>query len=177
MICNYNDHAANERTFLAWMRTGLSAIALGIVVEKGSLLALAVASSPTLAKNAPDCLSNYGGPVLCAAGIAVMLGSSFRFLRTALRIEDENTHPAGAVRVATALLRRRRRDSGAIDGPTAVNRGTNLKRTSLFASTKRPPPGETGLPRFPVSPVVSIGYHGRKPSVPVSAENLKNTGC
>ncbi len=176
MICNYSDHAANERTFLAWVRTGLSAIALGIIVKKGSLLALAVASSPTLAENAPDCLGNSGGPVLVAAGIAVMLGASVRFLRTALRINDEHTHPAGAVRVATALLRRRRRDSGAIDGPTAANRGTNLKRTSLFARTKRPPPGGTGFPRFPVSPVVSIGYDGRKPSVPVSAENLKNTG-
>src|SRR5216684_4093047 len=120
MICNYSDHAANERTFLAWVRTGLSAIALGIIVKKGSLLALAVASSPTLAENAPDCLGNSGGPVLVAAGIAVMLGASVRFLRTALRINDEHTHPAGAVRVATALLRRRRRDFGAIDGPSAA---------------------------------------------------------
>jgi putative membrane protein len=172
MICNYNDHAANERTFLAWVRTGLSAIALGIVVKKGSFLALAVASSPTLAENAPDCLGNYGGSVLVAAGIAVMLGASVRFLRTALRISDENTHPVGAVRLATALLR-----SGVIDSPTTANRGTNLKRTSVFAPTKRPPPGGAGFPRFPVPPLVSIRYNGRKPSVPVSAENLKNTGC
>src|SRR5260370_7459584 len=104
MICSYNDHAANERTFLAWVRTGLSAIALGIIVKNGSLLALAVASSPTLAENAPDCLGNYGGPVLVAAGIAVMLGASVRFLRTALRINDPHTHPPPALRVTPPLL-------------------------------------------------------------------------
>jgi hypothetical protein len=51
MIRSYSDHAANERTFLAWARTGLSAVALGIIVEKGSLLALAISdtSSPMLA--------------------------------------------------------------------------------------------------------------------------------
>jgi putative membrane protein len=148
MIRNYNDHAANERTFLAWVRTGLSTIALGIVVEKGSLLALAIASSPKLAEHSPDCLASYGGAVFVAAGIAVMLGASVRFLRTTLRINDENTHPAGAVRVATALLRRRRHDSGAIDGATAANCRTNRKRTSFLGPTNGPL--QTGQ-AFPVS--------------------------
>ena len=31
MIHGYSDHAANERTFLAWVRTG---IGFGLVVEK-----------------------------------------------------------------------------------------------------------------------------------------------
>src|SRR2546429_7603792 len=32
------DHLANERTFLAWIRTGLSIIAFGFVVERFGLL-------------------------------------------------------------------------------------------------------------------------------------------
>jgi len=48
MIRNYNDHAANERTFLAWMRTGLSAIALGILVKKGSIFAVVIAGASLL---------------------------------------------------------------------------------------------------------------------------------
>jgi uncharacterized membrane protein YidH (DUF202 family) len=34
MIEGYRDHAANERTFLAWVRTGIAVIALGFVIEK-----------------------------------------------------------------------------------------------------------------------------------------------
>ena len=34
MIRGYSDHAANERTFLAWVRTGSAVIAFGFVVEK-----------------------------------------------------------------------------------------------------------------------------------------------
>jgi putative membrane protein len=29
MIANYTNHATNERTFLAWMRTGLAVAAFG----------------------------------------------------------------------------------------------------------------------------------------------------
>jgi uncharacterized membrane protein YidH (DUF202 family) len=34
MIRGYSDHAANERTFLAWVRTGIAVIAFGFVIEK-----------------------------------------------------------------------------------------------------------------------------------------------
>ena len=37
MIGNYSDHAANERTFLAWVRTGIAVIAVGFVIEKFNL--------------------------------------------------------------------------------------------------------------------------------------------
>jgi putative membrane protein len=37
MIRNYRDHAANERTYLAWIRTGITIIALGFLVEKFDL--------------------------------------------------------------------------------------------------------------------------------------------
>ena len=32
MIQGYADHAGNERTFLAWVRTGIAVIALGFVI-------------------------------------------------------------------------------------------------------------------------------------------------
>jgi uncharacterized membrane protein YidH (DUF202 family) len=38
MIRGYTDHAANERTFLAWVRTGIAVIALGFVIVKFILL-------------------------------------------------------------------------------------------------------------------------------------------
>jgi putative membrane protein len=34
MIERYRDHAANERTYLAWVRTGITVMVLGFIVEK-----------------------------------------------------------------------------------------------------------------------------------------------
>jgi putative membrane protein len=37
MIERYSDHAANERTFLAWVRTAIAVMAFGFLVEKFDL--------------------------------------------------------------------------------------------------------------------------------------------
>ncbi len=37
MIENFTDHAANERTFLAWVRTSIAVMAFGFLVEKFDL--------------------------------------------------------------------------------------------------------------------------------------------
>ena len=42
MIANYTDHAANERTFLAWIRTGLAVAAFGFFLVKLNVLVDAV---------------------------------------------------------------------------------------------------------------------------------------
>ena len=34
MIKNFSDHAANERTFLAWVRTAIAVMAFGFLVAK-----------------------------------------------------------------------------------------------------------------------------------------------
>ena len=152
MIRSYTDHAANERTFLAWVRTGLSAIALGFVVQKGSLLVLAIAdtSSSVLAGHAREYLGNYGGPVLVGMGIALILGASVRFARTALRIDDENAHTADIVRLASAQLRRRRQEDVTIENAsTAANLASSLKQTTRLGTVGRKKlalVGSTNLP-------------------------------
>ncbi|HEX7199053.1 MAG TPA: DUF202 domain-containing protein [Dongiaceae bacterium] len=45
MISGYTDHAANERTFLAWIRTGVAVIAFGFVIEKFNLFLLTLAAA------------------------------------------------------------------------------------------------------------------------------------
>jgi len=37
MIKNFGDHSANERTFLAWVRTAIGIMAFGFLVEKFDL--------------------------------------------------------------------------------------------------------------------------------------------
>lgn len=140
MIRNYNDHAANERTFLAWMRTGLSAIALGILVKKGSIFAVVIAgaSSPELSDPARASFSEYGGPVLVGIGIATMAGAAIRFVRTALRIDDHNVHSAGIVRLASALSRPWRGDSAAFERVSVnASPAATSQRNGLLRGDKR----------------------------------------
>ncbi len=55
MIGRYSDHAANERTFLAWVRTGIAVMAFGFLVEKFDLFleiaARSLAGWPPSAEN------------------------------------------------------------------------------------------------------------------------------
>jgi uncharacterized membrane protein YidH (DUF202 family) len=53
MTRGYSDHAADERAFLAWVRTAIAVIAFGFFIEKFNLFVLTVASA-----NSPD--SGYG---------------------------------------------------------------------------------------------------------------------
>lgn len=139
MIRSYNDHAANERTFLAWVRTGLSAVALGIVVKKGSLLASMVATTAAveLPGDAQGFLGNYGGSSLVGIGIAAIAVASTRFVCTALRIDEQTVHSAGIVRVATALLRGWRRDPGAFEPVSADEPASASEQKELFRRTKQ----------------------------------------
>lgn len=34
MIANFNDHAANERTFLAWVRTAIGVVGFGLAIDR-----------------------------------------------------------------------------------------------------------------------------------------------
>jgi putative membrane protein len=45
MIERYSDHAANERTFLAWVRTAIAIMAFGFVVTKFDLFLKVVGQS------------------------------------------------------------------------------------------------------------------------------------
>jgi putative membrane protein len=42
---NFTEHSANERTFLAWIRTAIAVIGFGFVLEKFNLFILALAAA------------------------------------------------------------------------------------------------------------------------------------
>jgi putative membrane protein len=45
MIKNFTDHAANERTFLAWVRTAIAVMAFGFLIERFDLFLHAITPS------------------------------------------------------------------------------------------------------------------------------------
>jgi hypothetical protein len=63
MIRDYADHAANERTFLTWLRTGIAVVAFGFVIEKFDLFVLTLAGATSLDAAAGSHFERLPGPV------------------------------------------------------------------------------------------------------------------
>lgn len=105
MIERFTDHAANDRTFLAWVRTGIAVIAFGFVVEKFNLFVLAMASSASGAavqKLEQERLSGpfgrYDGIALIVAGLALIVIQTVRYIRTSRLIDDPDTQVLAGTR-------------------------------------------------------------------------------
>ena len=109
-ILHYGDHAANERTFLAWVRTGIAIVAFGFVVERFNLFLATLAAANRLEAPrhiAGGPIGRYEGLALILVGIALIILSAVRFIRTGRRIDDPETRRVGSVRaelVLSALL-------------------------------------------------------------------------
>ncbi|HTY65463.1 MAG TPA: DUF202 domain-containing protein [Alphaproteobacteria bacterium] len=110
MIPHFTDHAANERTFLAWVRTGLAIVAFGFVIERLNLFITAIADT---ARNESDRrvwlhrlttpLGRYDGLALIVVGIALMVIAGIRYARTAREIDDPEPRMTSDVRTQVAL--------------------------------------------------------------------------
>ena len=79
MIEKYTDHAANERTYLAWVRTALAFMAFGLLVERFDLFVRTL-SGPNAAV-AGSALARAAGLVLILLGVLVLAIASQRYLR------------------------------------------------------------------------------------------------
>jgi putative membrane protein len=94
MITRYTDHAANERTFLAWIRTGLAVIAFGFFLVKLNVFFDATGGSPPhpVAENAgafAAVAAHYAGLAMVVTGIAIIGRSSAGFERTRRAIDRD----------------------------------------------------------------------------------------
>lgn len=82
MIDRYTDHAANERTYLAWVRTALALLAFGLLVERFDLYSRALTRSSGAASGlAGPALDQVAGLGLILLGVLVLAISSWRYLR------------------------------------------------------------------------------------------------
>ncbi|HYA79821.1 MAG TPA: DUF202 domain-containing protein [Methylocystis sp.] len=111
MIKDYTDHAANERTFLAWVRTGIAVIALGFVIERFNLFLTTIAA--TVALEAPvkahihrlsGALGRYGGLALICGGVVLIALALIRFLRTEARLSSKDEISVSSVAHTEFLL-------------------------------------------------------------------------
>jgi putative membrane protein len=105
MIKRYSDHAANERTFLAWVRTAIAVMAFGFVIERFDLFLEVMA--PQLSQRQlsahSQMFANVAGLAFIAIGVAMIVVAGVRFLRTSKNIESEEDVPSTGERLDLAL--------------------------------------------------------------------------
>ncbi len=87
-------HLANERTFLAWLRTGLNLIVLG--------LAVAQFLDPSLVGGVP--LESFFGAVLVGSGVAMTGLAGVHYRQSRVQIDDGRYRAPGRIVVAAVLL-------------------------------------------------------------------------
>jgi putative membrane protein len=92
MIRNFSDHAANERTFLAWVRTAIAVMAFGFLVAKFDLF-LKIAARSIAAERETVRIPSGGfggvvGVVLILAGALMVALAALRFVRTGQAIDS-----------------------------------------------------------------------------------------
>lgn len=110
MIQGYADHAANERTFLAWVRTGVAVIAFGFVIEKFNLFLLSLLNTASVDPARRSQLERLSGPSaryaglgLILVGIALLIVAAVRFVRTERLLADPHMHSIAGVRAEVIL--------------------------------------------------------------------------
>jgi len=104
-IQNFSDHAANERTFLAWVRTAIAVMAFGFLVERFDLFLTIMGRStgtatPTIP---PSHVGNTAGLILIVAGIAMVAISAVRFVSVAKMIDSAQSRSHFGTRLDVAL--------------------------------------------------------------------------
>jgi putative membrane protein len=105
MIKHYSDHAANERTFLAWVRTAIAVMAFGFVIERFDLFLRYAAPQAAQQQIAPHggAFANVAGLAFIVLGIVIIVIAGWRFVRTAKDIDSEATVVSPGERFDVAL--------------------------------------------------------------------------
>jgi putative membrane protein len=105
MIERFSDHAANERTFLAWVRTAIAVMAFGFLVERFDLFLEIAGQSlgrrPLSLRG--HVFGNIAGLMLIGFGAAIIILAILRFRKTAAEIDSPATLPGLGERLDVAL--------------------------------------------------------------------------
>ncbi|MEA5594427.1 YidH family protein [Rivularia sp. UHCC 0363] len=90
------EHLANERTFLAWLRTSISLIGFGLAIARFSLFLrqLQTTTAPQTVENNPIFNSENLGLSLVIVGIIVIALAAWRYNRVFRQIERADYRPS-----------------------------------------------------------------------------------
>jgi putative membrane protein len=88
------DHLANERTFLAWVRTGAAIIVFGFAIGRFSIAIRQLTALQGHGVRSAG-LSVWMGSGTIAAGLLLVIAGLFRYRKNRARLESGNFEPAG----------------------------------------------------------------------------------
>ncbi len=95
MIERYCDHAANERTYLAWIRTSIAILAFGFLIEKFHYFIEYINGSEKGMHIDEIKGAEEVGIALVAISIAIIILSSWRFYVMRRKIKSRNQQQYG----------------------------------------------------------------------------------
>lgn len=104
---NTSDHLANERTFLAWIRTSIGIMGFGFVVVKFSLFIRQIAAALNAQVPLPPRTgySQLIGVVLVALGGITILFAYYHYRRTKKQIDSGKFHQSDLLlKISTTLI-------------------------------------------------------------------------
>lgn len=82
-------YLAAERTLTSWIRTALSLMALGFVIDRFGLILHMMPGSASHSQIYPRMLSTWGGSILIGMGVVMALAAAIRYARFAWAFHRE----------------------------------------------------------------------------------------
>jgi len=90
------DHLANERTFLAWVRTGAAIVVFGFAIGRFSIAIRQLTAFQGHPVHATG-LSVWMGTSTIVAGVVLVVAGLLRYRRTRAQLDADQFQPAGFV--------------------------------------------------------------------------------
>jgi putative membrane protein len=90
------DHLANERTFLAWVRTGVATIVFGFAIGRFSI-ALRQFMKLQGAKSVTPGFTTWLGIISAVGGVMLIFAGLTRYRKTRTQLDSDTFEPAGFV--------------------------------------------------------------------------------
>jgi putative membrane protein len=101
-MAQLTDFLAAERTFLAWIRTGLALMGFGFVVARFGLFLQQIVAVEGAFSKQPTGLSLWFGTALIVAGVAVNLLSTWNYVRFTRDLKEGKAESRGSIGQAIA---------------------------------------------------------------------------
>ena len=96
------DHLANERTFLAWVRTSIALMGFGVVIARLRFLAVEITGRAAMSTS-PN-RSTSLGIAFASVGLVTLVFAAFSYNRNRRGIDSGEYQPLGASLIAVSVV-------------------------------------------------------------------------
>ncbi len=98
------DHLANERTFLAWIRTAIAVMTLGVAINRFALFLMEIHQVLPEVRDLANRHVEKLGIGLVVLGIVMLVGATWHYLHVGKTIDDETYRPSRVIMVAASIV-------------------------------------------------------------------------